>query len=62
MLFVSDDHLAYAEETGFLSYIDFFWMKNAFIIDYLTDTLIEKGYTQGASSSYDGFDRNLPTV
>ncbi|MCD7812493.1 MAG: hypothetical protein LUH20_00310 [Lachnospiraceae bacterium] len=61
MLYVSDEYLAYAKETGFLSYIDFFWMKNAFIIDYLADTLIENGYTLGAISSYDGFVRNLDT-
>ncbi|MCC8103384.1 MAG: hypothetical protein LIP11_14385 [Clostridiales bacterium] len=61
MLYVSDEYLAFAEETGFLSFIDFFWMKNAFIIDYLADTLIENGYTLGAISSYDGFARNLDT-
>ncbi|MCD7842657.1 MAG: hypothetical protein LUG56_09350 [Lachnospiraceae bacterium] len=61
LLSVSDEYLAYAEETGFISYIDFFWMKNAFIIDYIADTLIENGYTLGAISSYDGFVRNLDT-
>lgn len=34
-------------------------MKNAFIVDYLADLMIENGYIRGAISSYDGFNRNL---
>ncbi len=56
---VSEEYLAYAEENGITDYIDFSWMANAFIIDYLADSLIESGYTHGCISSYDGFVRNL---
>lgn len=58
-LSVSADYLAYAEENGITVFVDFFWMKNAFIIDYLADVLTQNGYTNGCISSYDGFARNL---
>lgn len=58
-LFVSDVYLAYAEENQLDAFLDFGWMTNAFIIDYLADVLIEGGYTCGYLSSYDGFTRNL---
>ncbi|MGN0164861.1 MAG: hypothetical protein ACI39R_01645, partial [Lachnospiraceae bacterium] len=60
-LFVSDDYLEYAEENGIGNFIDFIWMKNAFFVDYIADTLISKGYTNGTISSFDGFSRNLDT-
>ncbi|MGN0378378.1 MAG: hypothetical protein ACI4EU_02180 [Butyrivibrio sp.] len=60
-LSVSEEYLKYAEENGISSFLDFFWMKNAFIVDYLADTMISKGYTKGTLSSYDGFSRNLDT-
>lgn len=56
---VSEEYLAYAEENGITNFIDFFWMKNAFIADYIADVLVEQGYTRGCISSYDGFVRNL---
>lgn len=59
---VSEEYLKYANENGIQDYIDFAWMKNAFIIDYLADTLIEKGFVYGSLSSYDGFVRNLDSV
>ncbi len=58
-LTVSSEYLAYAEENAITSFIDFFWMKNAFIADYLAEAMISKGYTRGCLSSYDGFIRNL---
>jgi hypothetical protein len=58
-LFVSDEYLNYAKENEIEDYIDFFWMKNAFIVDYLADLMIESGYTRGSISSYDGFVRNM---
>lgn len=58
-LYVSDEYLKYAEENYITCFVDFFWMKNAFIIDYLADVLISNGYTSGSISSYDGFVRNL---
>ncbi len=56
---VSEEYLAFAREEEIGSFIDFNWMKNAFIADYLAQALAEKGYTHGALSSYDGFVRNL---
>ncbi len=58
-LSVSDEYLAFAREQQIESFIDFYWMKNAFIIDYLADTLADNGYTNGVLSSFDGFVRNL---
>lgn len=58
-LHVSEDYLQYASENGITSFIDFYWMKNAFITDYLADVMIENHYTLGSISSYDGFIRNL---
>ncbi|MCD7750220.1 MAG: hypothetical protein LUI10_00505 [Lachnospiraceae bacterium] len=58
---VSDEYLAFAEENGLEKLIDFGWMKNAFIIDYLADSLIENGYTRGNISSVEGFARGLET-
>ena len=56
---VSAEYLRYAEENAIETFLDFSWMKNAFIIDYLAQTLADKGYTYGSISSYDGFVRNL---
>ena len=61
-LHVSEEYLAYAEENYITDFIDFFWMKNAFVTDYLADYLIESGYTMGSLSSYDGFSRTLDTT
>lgn len=59
-LFVSEEYLAYArEELGEYNFIDFYWMKNAFIVDYLAGIMEENGFTCGSISSYDGFIRNL---
>ena len=58
-LYVSDAYLAFAEENAIDTLVDFHWMKNAFIIDYIADTLVQNGFTQGAISSVDGFVRNL---
>ena len=59
ILFVSEDYLSYADETGFSNFIDFSFMKNAVIIDYVADLMQKNGYTAGSITSYDGFTRNL---
>ncbi len=56
---VSEEYLAFAAENEIDSFIDFGWMKNAFIADYLAETLSEAGFTHGSLSSFDGFVRNL---
>ena len=58
-LHVSDAYQAYAAEMGYTAYLDFFWMKNAFLIDYLADMIRGKGYQLGIISSKDGFVRCL---
>ncbi len=58
-LSVSDEYLVFAAENGIDSFIDFYWMKNAFIADYLAESLMDAGFTNGSISSYDGFVRNL---
>ncbi len=54
-LHISADYLSFAGENGVEAFLDFGWMKNAFIADFLADTLTEKGYTQGYLVSFDGF-------
>lgn len=61
-LYVSEEYLAYAKENYIIDFIDFFWMKNAFVTDYLAEELIARGYTLGTISSYDGFTRILDST
>lgn len=56
---VSGEYLAFAEEYGIEAFLDFGWMKNAFVADYLAEVLIQSGFTNGYLASYDGFTRNL---
>lgn len=58
---VSDDYLRFAQEWGIETFLDFGWMTNAFLADYLADILVSNGFTCGYLSSYDGFVRNLDT-
>lgn len=58
-LFVSETYLKYASENGFSDFIDFYWMKNAFIVDAIAEVMEAKGFVKGSISSYDGFTRNL---
>lgn len=56
---VSSEYEAYAKANGIDSFIDFYRLKNAFIIDYFAQVLTENGYTNGYITSEDGFARNL---
>jgi hypothetical protein len=56
---VSDAYLAFAEENEISVFVDFHWMTNAFITDYLADLLLENGFSTGYIASRDGFTRNL---
>lgn len=58
-LYVSEEYLAYVRQEGVDNLIDFAWMRNAFVADYMAEALIARGYTHGVLSSYDGFIRNL---
>lgn len=56
---VAQAYLDYAAENSIDKFIDFGWMRNAFVVDYLADQLRDAGYTNGYLASYDGFTRNL---
>lgn len=56
---VSDAYLAFAQANEIEALIDFGWMKNAFIADYLAQVLTDNGFTDGYLASFDGFTRNL---
>ena len=60
-LHVADVYLAFAEKYEVDTFFDLHWMTNAFIIDYMADSLMENGYTTGYLATYDGFNRNLDT-
>lgn len=59
---ISDAYVAYAATHEITQFINFYWMKNAFIADYLAQGMISAGYTKGTISSFDGFSRNLDTT
>ena len=57
---VSQEYLSYAKNEHISeNFIDFAYMTNAFVIDYLADTLTEQGLTDGYLVSADGYTRNL---
>ena len=58
-LHIDQAYLEFAEENGIEVYLDFSWMTNAFIADYIAQMLIDNGFTRGYLASYDGFTRNL---
>lgn len=58
-LHVSDAYLAFAQREEIENFIDFAYLTNAFIIDYLADSLTEQGLTNGYLVSTDGYTRNL---
>lgn len=56
---LGDGYQAFAREYGIETFLDFGWMKNAFIADFLAQALTEQGFTNGYLASFDGFTRNL---
>ena len=58
-LSVSQEYLDFAAEEEIENFLDFGYLTNAFIIDFLADVLTEKGLTNGYLASVDGFTRNL---
>lgn len=59
MLQVSQEYLTFARENEVRSLVDFGWLRNAFIADYIAAMLIDNGFTNGYIASADGFTRNL---
>ncbi|MBQ3935373.1 MAG: hypothetical protein II715_06090 [Clostridia bacterium] len=58
-LTVSEPYAAFAKSISCNAYLDFFWMKNAFLADFIADELTSAGYTSAVISSFDGYMRNL---
>jgi len=58
-LSISDDYKSFAIENEIINFIDLVWLKNAFIIDYVSSALVAAGHTNGTISSYDGYSKNL---
>lgn len=58
-LTVAQEYLDFARENEIGTLLDFGWMKNAFVVDYLASVLAENGYVHGYLASFDGFTRNL---
>ena len=56
-LYVSDEYKKYSVLNDVTQYIDLWYIKNAFIVDYIADRLVERGYNYGYIVSYDGFTR-----
>ncbi len=56
---ISLDYLNYAQENDIENFISFSWLKNAFIMDYIADKLINYKYTYGFLTSVDGYSINL---
>lgn len=58
---VSVEYQAFMKELEENTFISFEFIKNASIIDYVSDILIKNNFTTGNISSYDGYTRNLDT-
>ena len=48
-----------SQQEGIERFLDFGWLKNAFIVDAIAEIMVENGYTHGSISSGNGFSRNL---
>ena len=59
ILHVSQEYLDFAAAEEIDTFLDFAYMTNAFIIDYLAETLIQQDLTEGYLVSADGYTRNL---
>jgi hypothetical protein len=56
---LSEAYLAFAREREITCFVDFGWLRNAFIVDMIADAMVENGLTNGYIASVDGFTRNL---
>lgn len=58
-LTVSPEYRAFATENGVEAFLDFFWLRNAFAVDYIAGRLAAAGYREGILTSFEGFARVL---
>ena len=56
---VREDYLRYAQDNGVEAYLDFYWLKNAFVLDDLAEKCRSQGFTRGYIVSREGFARYL---
>lgn len=57
---VSNSYLNYASESlDNYPYMDFMYLQNAFVIDYVVDGLVASGYNNGIMNSIDGYTRSF---
>ena len=56
---VSEELLRFAEVNGVERYVSLSWMKNAFILDDLSEAMRAQGFTRAALQSVDGFAADL---
>lgn len=61
-LVVSEAYRDFAKTWEISAYLDFGWMQNAFVADFIAERLIAAGHTNGVLSSFDGFTRVLDTT
>lgn len=59
LLQVSEEYLTFAQKNEVRYLMDFGWLRNAFVADYIASVLTENGFTNGYIASADGFTRNL---
>jgi hypothetical protein len=59
MLNVSQEYMAFSQENEVRYLVDFGWLRNAFVADYIANELTNNGFTNGFIASVDGFTRNL---
>ena len=56
---VSQEYLDFAKTNEIRYLVDFGWLRNALIADYIASVLSDNGFTNGYIASADGFTRNL---
>jgi len=56
---VSQEYLSFAKQNEVRNLVDFGWLRNAFIADYIAGVLTANGFTNGYIDRTDGFTRNL---
>ena len=59
---VREDYLRYAAENGIDAFLDFYWLKNAFVLDDIAAKLGEQGFRRGYLASREGFCRYLDSA
>ena len=55
ILHVSDQYLQFGKENGIEAYIDFGWLRNSFVADYMAKRLEDNGYGDFILVSSDGY-------